>query len=534
MNQVNQTSTDTPQNGSEEDYDLIEKALIQNPRGRWFLEEYLKRNRPEDTQKLLGAIQRIENTLQQKSAPAAEDIDPIRMSIIEMSKAIAKTREEINSIKPDDDSDNQLISATEELSAIVESTESATNTILEAAEEIQEAGWTMREAGADGECCDKIDEKTTEIYTACSFQDITGQRTTKVVQALCYIENRVNAMIDIWGLHEFSGDAGPIQETTDTRPDAHLLNGPAKMGEGIEQDSVDDMMSEGASQDIDMSASGQDLADNISFDQVDPDGDTALDVDAMSFDAIAPDDDVMDLDVVVSGEVVCEPTDPAQTLETEALNPLEGMVDEMDSEIEAADLEAIESEAVPALETGDLDSAAAAAPTNDPALDHDLETAAAPEEGPVDFDMDVEAHAASSDVVDDLAFNEGMMDVSEQTMAVAEDTTAIDSAVADAMGMVDETDLADMKVGGDFQDTLQEIEDVVAGEPDPELASFAENVLSDSPSPVVEPQETSAMEQQDMSVPTAGESILPETALDDVETLDPEALTDEQKDTLLG
>ena len=29
-----------------------------------------------------------------------------------------------------------------------------------------------------------------QIYTACSFQDLTGQRTGKVVQVLRYLESR--------------------------------------------------------------------------------------------------------------------------------------------------------------------------------------------------------------------------------------------------------------------------------------------------------------------------------------------------------
>lgn len=292
---------------SEEDYKLIEGALLQNPRGRWFLEEYIQRNRPEDTQKLLSAIQRIENNLNEKpQAPAQQDIDPIRMSIIEMSKAIAKTREEIASIKPSDDQENQILTATEELSAIVESTENATNTILEAAEEIQEAAWSLRETGADGTPCDKIDEKTTDIYTACSFQDITGQRTTKVVQALCYIENRVNAMIDIWDLETDKSDSAPIAENNDTRPDNHLLNGPARKGDGLEQNSIDSMLT-GASETTaqDNSVSDQTMVDEMSFDaiasesnpvEIVPNSETldSDDVDAMSFDAI---DIINDLEI---------------------------------------------------------------------------------------------------------------------------------------------------------------------------------------------------------------------------------------------
>ena len=269
MNEVSPKITQETSAISDDDYLVIEQALMQNPRGRGFLAEYIQRNRPEDTKKLLSAIQRIENNLvQPDNKSQQEDLDPIRMSIIEMAKAIAKTREEIKSIKPANEDDNQLINATEELSAIVESTENATNTILEAAEEIQEAAWVLREAGAQDEPCDQIDNKTTDIYTACSFQDITGQRTTKVVQALSYIENRVNAMIDIWGLNEFASDFVPKQDQSDARPDAHLLNGPAKIGEGLEQTLVDDMLVAEKENESASIECGEELADSLSFDSI--------------------------------------------------------------------------------------------------------------------------------------------------------------------------------------------------------------------------------------------------------------------------
>src|SRR5712692_7868696 len=40
---------------------------------------------------------------------------------------------------------------------------------------------------------------STQIYTACSFQDLTGQRTDKVIEALRFVEDRIATMIDIWG-----------------------------------------------------------------------------------------------------------------------------------------------------------------------------------------------------------------------------------------------------------------------------------------------------------------------------------------------
>jgi Chemotaxis phosphatase, CheZ len=79
----------------------------------------------------------------------------------------------------------------------------------------------------------------TEILTACSFQDITGQRTTKVVNTLRYLEQRVNSMLEIWGVDSLKGLVAPV-EIGDTRPDAHLLNGPSL--EGVSQDDVDALL----------------------------------------------------------------------------------------------------------------------------------------------------------------------------------------------------------------------------------------------------------------------------------------------------
>jgi chemotaxis protein CheZ len=96
------------------------------------------------------------------------------------------------------------------LDHIVDATQKATSDILEAAEEIQEAAWTLREKGVEIELCDKIDQRATDIYTACSFQDITGRRTEKVVKALRFIEQRINTMIEIWGVDDIAGKVDDI------------------------------------------------------------------------------------------------------------------------------------------------------------------------------------------------------------------------------------------------------------------------------------------------------------------------------------
>ncbi|MTI45299.1 chemotaxis regulatin CheY-phosphate phosphatase CheZ [Roseibium hamelinense] len=223
----------------EAEYHVLEQTLMESDRGRRFLAEFVKRNKTPETQEILSAIKRIEKTMtRQRKVP---DLNKIRLDIADMHEAIERTKLEIANIKDDSDDSNRFTDASHELDAIVTQTEGATQSILEAAEQIQEQAWILREKGADDSICDDIDAKATEIFMACSFQDLTGQRTNKVVQVLRYLESRINLMINIWGIDDLEAEAtaGP----QDSRPDAHLLNGPQRAGQGVSQNNVDELFS---------------------------------------------------------------------------------------------------------------------------------------------------------------------------------------------------------------------------------------------------------------------------------------------------
>ena len=218
---------------SEADYDLIEAAVMETGRGRWFLAEYARRNRHSNTMTLLGAIDRLGAAI--RGEPSAQAVDRIRLDLFEMAKAIARTKAEIAAIKPDVEDSGKFGEVTAELDSIVQATETATSDILAAAEQIQEIAWTLREQGIEPEVCDLINAKATDIYTACAFQDLTGQRTGKVIQVLRYLEGRINAMIDIRGL-----DSDTAGEKTAGPNAPAALTGPAELG--LDQADVDVMM----------------------------------------------------------------------------------------------------------------------------------------------------------------------------------------------------------------------------------------------------------------------------------------------------
>ena len=179
------------------EYETIAAALAVTERGRWFLAEHVRRNRGTDTEMLLGAIARLERTVTEDRGHEA--FGHLRGNLVDMADAISRTKAEIAAISATDTEQTRLTQASRALDAIVRETEQATSDILGSAEAIQEAAWTLRERGADAPACDALDRHATAIYTACSFQDLTAQRTARIVYTLRYLEDRLSAMIAIWG-----------------------------------------------------------------------------------------------------------------------------------------------------------------------------------------------------------------------------------------------------------------------------------------------------------------------------------------------
>ena len=155
---------------------------------------------------------------------------------LSLSDYITNARKEIASLQPGDLESTRIPRAGLELDAIVQQTEEATNTIMNAAEDIMGAD-TEDPAAYQA----TVNDAVMLIFEACSFQDITGQRITKVVETLAHIEQRVLELRNLLGVTEediedAKAEAEPVTE------DEALLSGPALEGEGIDQGEVDALM----------------------------------------------------------------------------------------------------------------------------------------------------------------------------------------------------------------------------------------------------------------------------------------------------
>ena len=151
-----------------------------------------------------------------------------------LGRTIAAAKQEIAALRVDDIRDRDIPSATDELDAIVEHTAVATNAILESCELLEGLGIAVTGASAG-----KLQDAVTKIYEACSFQDITGQRITKVVTTLKTIEAKVAHIITAFGVPP-ALSVHPAPSRTPT--DADLMHGPQLPSNAMDQSDIDKLL----------------------------------------------------------------------------------------------------------------------------------------------------------------------------------------------------------------------------------------------------------------------------------------------------
>ncbi len=157
-----------------------------------------------------------------------------------LAKFIAAAKADITSLRADEINSKFIPAASDELTAIVGATEHATNEIFEAVDAIEAASSEMApEAAAP------LADAVTRIYEACSFQDITGQRITKIVKVLQDVESRVSGLLEALGEQlpaAKAETAAPSEPAPEAASQEELMNGPQLPGNAMNQDDIDALM----------------------------------------------------------------------------------------------------------------------------------------------------------------------------------------------------------------------------------------------------------------------------------------------------
>jgi chemotaxis protein CheZ len=93
-----------------------------------------------------------------------------------------------------------------------------------------------------GEAGLRLQDATTKIYEACSFQDITGQRITKVVTTLKAIEAKIGHIIATFGAEASAIMDQPIADDNEPAGEEGLLNGPQLPAVAMDQSDIDKLL----------------------------------------------------------------------------------------------------------------------------------------------------------------------------------------------------------------------------------------------------------------------------------------------------
>ncbi len=166
------------------------------------------------------------------------DFSVLKKELGGLFQYIQRVRQEIAAMSRPADKDHRFKSMGEQLDAIVKATEAATDTIMECMEDNTVLLEKLKEAdSAQVATIDEIMANTNRVIEACSFQDITGQRISKVVKSVTYVEDRVNALAEVWGREELEKvEVKPLYEKTE---DEKLIHGPQDADKAISQSEID-------------------------------------------------------------------------------------------------------------------------------------------------------------------------------------------------------------------------------------------------------------------------------------------------------
>lgn len=188
-----------------------------------------------------GQVLEIINTVITKMDESTHENREVYLHIAELAETIAKLKKEIADSRPDHVKNAHVPNAKEELDAIVEATAEATNSIMTTCEGMEKLATSL-----EADKASELSGLVTNIYEACTFQDITGQRIRKVFGVLLEIEGRVERIMQTLdstvGPLKMKGEYEEVQ--TDINDEKTLLNGPQMADKAISQEEIDRLLAE--------------------------------------------------------------------------------------------------------------------------------------------------------------------------------------------------------------------------------------------------------------------------------------------------
>lgn len=173
----------------------------------------------------------------------AKQYEELSRQVVQLYEYMERIKEEIAAVKHPDAPVDHFNKVADQLNAIVQATEDATNSIMEATEETGAIAEEIKRLVDDekvNERLDRIIANSNSVFEACTFQDITGQRISKIVTTMNLLEGTLSSLVVIIGKDGIA--ALPVKEEHVSNDGDAPLDGPALEGEeSVSQDDIDAM-----------------------------------------------------------------------------------------------------------------------------------------------------------------------------------------------------------------------------------------------------------------------------------------------------
>jgi len=172
--------------------------------------------------------------------PSESGLATVAEELESLLKIVSSARSELVELQPKSMANRDIPDANAELDAVVQATEDAATVIMDSADEISEIAATSKTKISG----DRLQEISTTLMEASSFQDLTGQRLTKVARTLSHLEERLENLAAAIGDDYVRPESDEIEKDTDgvAVNDTDLLHGPQNEGEGNSQAEIDALL----------------------------------------------------------------------------------------------------------------------------------------------------------------------------------------------------------------------------------------------------------------------------------------------------
>ncbi|MBS7698016.1 MULTISPECIES: hypothetical protein [unclassified Chelatococcus] len=180
-------------------YDAIARALTETERGRWFLAEYVRRQRHADLQALIDALSRLQGSSRRtEHADAKDDVrQRQRFRLVQLQRLIERTRIEI-ALSPGSQPVLDRDASEDPFMALARAQEKTTAAIMDAAELIQEMAWSKNSAGSTYEDIvnGAVRDRLTSLYAVAANSMAISERFRLLTRLMDQIDQRLAKAVE--------------------------------------------------------------------------------------------------------------------------------------------------------------------------------------------------------------------------------------------------------------------------------------------------------------------------------------------------